>query len=360
MRPLLALLLLAAWIAVTVLTGRPVAESTTIAAVVTGGLARQLAFASALLVAAALILRWPDLGFARPRPGTWRLLWLPGLYVAAFLAAGVAAGLPPAGVLLILAANALLGSFSEETMFRGFLYAGLRDALPVWPAILLTSLLFGAPHVLNFALVGHLGTAVGQAVFAGLSGIMFLSLRIRTGSLWPVILLHAAWNAGLILIGREAAPLAPDEPLPALAVLLTAAAMLPLLAYPIWLLRDVGRTGDGVGRRSGAGHGTKARPARSPLDRAAEGRVMTNGSGIREGMEVIGADGAPLGHVDRVDGDRIKLTRRDSGQGHHRGHHHFLPLALVAEVEGDRVRLSATGAVAAGLFEEEEGGEATA
>ena len=87
---------------------------------------------------------------------------------------------------------------------------------------------------------------------------------------------------------------------------------------------------------------------------------MADGSGIREQMEVIGADGAHVGHVDKVEGGRIKLTRRDSGQGRHEGHHHFIPLALVAEVEGDRVRLSATGAVAAGMFEEEEGGEATA
>ena len=248
MRTLAALLLLAAWLAVTVLTGRPVEETSTIAAVVTEGIARQLAFASALLVAAVLLLRWPDLGFGPPRPRSLRLFWLPGLYVAAFLTAGFAAGLPSWGMLLILLANALLGSFSEEVMFRGFLYTGLRDALPVWPAILLASLLFGAPHVLNVAVIGNLGAAVGQAVFATLSGIMFLGLRIRSGSLWPVILLHAAWNTGLILVGRESPPLDPDEPLPMMAVAFTALVMLPVLLYPFWLLRRVGHDGDGLGR----------------------------------------------------------------------------------------------------------------
>lgn len=248
MRALLALLLLAGWLAVTMLTARPVPETSTIAAVVTDGIARQLAFACAFLIAAALVLRWPDLGFGPPRPGSLRLLWLPGLYVAVFLAGGILAGLPPLGVLLILVVNALLGSFSEEVMFRGFVYAGLRDALPVWPAILLTSVLFGAPHVLNVMLIGHMGAAVGQAVFATFSGIMFLALRIRTGSLWPVILLHAAWNTGLILIGREAPPLEPGAEFPVLAVALTALAMLPVLAYPFWLLRGVGRDGDGIGR----------------------------------------------------------------------------------------------------------------
>ena len=75
---------------------------------------------------------------------------------------------------------------------------------------------------------------------------------------------------------------------------------------------------------------------------------------VREGMEVIGADGVHLGTVDRVEGTRIKLTRPDSGQGSHEGHHHFLAAGLVAEVEGDKVRLSANADVAL-TFEEEAG-----
>jgi hypothetical protein len=75
---------------------------------------------------------------------------------------------------------------------------------------------------------------------------------------------------------------------------------------------------------------------------------------IKEGMEVIGADGVHVGTVDRIDERRIKLTRKDSGEGSHEGHHHYLSVGLIAEVEGDRVRLSAKGDVAASLFEEEE------
>ena len=77
---------------------------------------------------------------------------------------------------------------------------------------------------------------------------------------------------------------------------------------------------------------------------------------IREHMEVIGADGVHLGTVDKVEGDRIKLTKKDSGAGGHEGHHHFISRGLIAEVEGNQVRLSAAGAVAAELFEEESGG----
>ena len=98
---------------------------------------------------------------------------------------------------------------------------------------------------------------------------------------------------------------------------------------------------------------------------------MTDANAIREHMEVIGADGVHVGTVDSVDGDRIKLTKNDSTaqmgqsegsehadfaqmeQGEHAGHHHYISLGLVAGVEGDQVRLSATGANAV-TFEEEE------
>ena len=79
---------------------------------------------------------------------------------------------------------------------------------------------------------------------------------------------------------------------------------------------------------------------------------MADTSNIREHMEVIGADGVHVGTVDHVDGDRIKLTKADSGQGSHKGHHHYIASGLIAEVEGNRVRLSANAAVAV-TFEED-------
>ena len=81
---------------------------------------------------------------------------------------------------------------------------------------------------------------------------------------------------------------------------------------------------------------------------------------IREHMEVIGADGVHVGTVDAVEGGRIKLTKRDSGQGSHEGHHHFISAALVAEVENDRVRLSANADVAVAFEEEPDGRSAGA
>jgi hypothetical protein len=46
---------------------------------------------------------------------------------------------------------------------------------------------------------------------------------------------------------------------------------------------------------------------------------MAGTSAIKEHMEVIGADGVHIGTVDRLEGARIKLTQRDSGEGSHKG-----------------------------------------
>ena len=84
---------------------------------------------------------------------------------------------------------------------------------------------------------------------------------------------------------------------------------------------------------------------------------MADLSQVKEHAEIIGADGVHVGTVDRVVGDRIKLTKEDGGEGHHKGHHHFISGGLVATVEDGTVRLSANADVAVTFEEEEEGEE---
>jgi hypothetical protein len=85
---------------------------------------------------------------------------------------------------------------------------------------------------------------------------------------------------------------------------------------------------------------------------------MVDATQIQEHAEVIGADGVHVGTVDKVEGNRIKLTKKDSapqvveGKGRHEGHHHFISLGLVADIEDGKVRLSANADVAV-TFEEE-------
>lgn len=105
--------------------------------------------------------------------------------------------------------------------------------------------------------------------------------------------------------------------------------------------------------------GLKCNLPRSPaLTRSNDWRLAVHDK-IREHMDIIGADGVHVGTVDKVEGGRIKLTRKDSGGagfgGGHQDHHHYISLGLVAAVD-EKVRLSANGDVAV-LFEEEHHGE---
>lgn len=86
---------------------------------------------------------------------------------------------------------------------------------------------------------------------------------------------------------------------------------------------------------------------------------MADLSQVQEHMEIIGADGVHVGTVDKVEGDRIKLTKHDTPLGAVGGEegvpqagHRYIGQGLVAEVEGDKVRLSANADVAV-TFEEE-------
>ena len=66
---------------------------------------------------------------------------------------------------------------------------------------------------------------------------------------------------------------------------------------------------------------------------------MDKAAQIREHMEVVGSDGGHVGTVDKVEGNRIKLTKRDDPDGSG-AHHHYLPLDSVASCDGGQVRLT--------------------
>jgi hypothetical protein len=63
--------------------------------------------------------------------------------------------------------------------------------------------------------------------------------------------------------------------------------------------------------------------------------TVTSQNRIRQHMEVLCSKGMHVGTVDHVDGDDLRLTRRDSEDGMH----HLIPTALVASVD-TKVHLS--------------------
>jgi hypothetical protein len=53
-------------------------------------------------------------------------------------------------------------------------------------------------------------------------------------------------------------------------------------------------------------------------------------------MKVLGKDGVPVGTVDRVEGDRVKLTKKDSPEGH-KDHHHYIDKKLMGPSKAIRL-----------------------
>ncbi len=82
-----------------------------------------------------------------------------------------------------LIASVVVAPICEETFFRGFVFAGFLNRMPVVVAIVLSSLLFAIAHadLGSFAVLFFIGLALAF-------------VRWRTRSLWPGILLHLLNN----------------------------------------------------------------------------------------------------------------------------------------------------------------------
>ena len=86
---------------------------------------------------------------------------------------------------------AVLAPVAEELLFRGYLYGKLRRTAPIWVAVLITSLTFGAAHLWGGS--GSLQWAVAADTFV-LSIVMSLA-REYTGAIWAPVLMHIAKNS---------------------------------------------------------------------------------------------------------------------------------------------------------------------
>lgn len=96
----------------------------------------------------------------------------------------------PLDQIIALVALVIIPPLGEETLIRGYLYSGLRSRLRFWPALLITSLLFGAVH---------LSTGVSGALWAAgvdtfVLSVVLVYLRERSGALYAPIMMHGLNN----------------------------------------------------------------------------------------------------------------------------------------------------------------------
>jgi membrane protease YdiL (CAAX protease family) len=146
--------------------------------------------------------RWRSLGLRQPE-ARWVLTlpWLAlfgslafaSIYSATVIAMGVELLEPtplPEGVLghgferlLNTLIIVLWGPFTEEVFFRGFLLAALIPAFGAIRAVVISSLIFAAAHMM-------LSTMLPLFV----TGLLLSWLYVKTRSIWPPLTAHAAQN----------------------------------------------------------------------------------------------------------------------------------------------------------------------
>ncbi len=192
-----------------------------------------LATGSDLLVAvlvAILLTRlhwWQEAGFNGPH--AWHnlhVLWFPLLVTALPFLGGMR--LPASGTLLPLLVGTLIGVVQEEAIFRGLLWRTLAPK-GVVVTTLITAVLFGAIHIGIVVLGGPVEVAIQKMIVATCAGVLYGAVRYRTNSIWPVLLLHAAFN----LVDDFATA----EMLPALIGVMNIAITFGFAGYGFFLLR---------------------------------------------------------------------------------------------------------------------------
>ncbi|MBT2455552.1 CPBP family intramembrane glutamic endopeptidase [Streptomyces sp. ISL-86] len=84
-----------------------------------------------------------------------------------------------------LLALGLVTAAAEEVLFRGYLLEGLRDAVPLWAALVLQAVLFGVHHA-SFGLRAVPAKTVHGLVWGGLA--------VAAGSLLPALTAHLVFQ----------------------------------------------------------------------------------------------------------------------------------------------------------------------
>lgn len=98
---------------------------------------------------------------------------------------------------IVLLTGAVAPAIAEEFFFRGFVLSAFRSKLSGFRSVLFSSLLFGLFHVMAGSVL-----SIEKFLPTIILGIAIGYVAIRTGSLWPGILLHTLHNGLLFGMSR--------------------------------------------------------------------------------------------------------------------------------------------------------------
>lgn len=173
---------------------------------------------------------WGETGFTKRLDRSMLIPFLPLLIMPLLMVVSVEYKMLDAIHIVLFALWALLTGFAEEAIFRGI---AVRSFLPkgILPAALISSLLFGLFHFSNLIAGGTLLPTTAQVIAATLFGIASAGVLLYTGSIWPLVIIHALpdFIDTLTVVNTGSSTLTD--------LLLTILLPLPFALYGFWLLR---------------------------------------------------------------------------------------------------------------------------
>lgn len=110
---------------------------------------------------------------------------------------GLNFGLTEVGLAVI---GGVLTPVAEEFFFRGLVIAAWRGRLGLWATLFAQALIFGFLHLAHVGVeispqfAVHPGLAVNIFLSTTLGGFLFGLIRVKSGSVWPAVIAHAAVN----------------------------------------------------------------------------------------------------------------------------------------------------------------------
>ena len=116
-------------------------------------------------------------------------LYTAGVLVLILLGYGRIEGMNPVVVMIPALYQACSAGFLEELLFRGVLYRIVEEWLGSWISVLVSSVVFGAVHLMNPD-----ATLTGAVFISIEAGLLLAAAYMLTRRLWLGIGFHIAWN----------------------------------------------------------------------------------------------------------------------------------------------------------------------
>ncbi|MEO1136347.1 MAG: type II CAAX endopeptidase family protein [Pseudomonadota bacterium] len=158
-------------------------------------LASQIVASAFIIVVLGLTGLWREFGFVKPQGLMW-LAWTAPfwLYGLSLVFMPEAPGPETMRQLALLIGLAVMVGFSEEAIYRGGLWEIMRP-FGVWPTVLMTSIMFGAVHLVSLFWGAPLIVALSRSFYAFAAGLIFAAARLRSGSVLAPMAVHIAVDA---------------------------------------------------------------------------------------------------------------------------------------------------------------------